>query len=77
MSEDSVSGGEAQIPGRHEHKGGKVNIFEPPNTREIMASPLTISHLKHVGCFYFCENVCQVQNQPELTRIFIINLYEK
>ena len=44
MSEegDSGSGGEAQIPRRHEHKGGKINIFEPINTKELMASPLTL-----------------------------------
>ena len=77
MSDDSGSGGEAQIPRRHEHKGGNINIFEPPNTRELMTSPLTVSCFKHVGCFDFCEKVQRVKKHPELTRIFIINLHEK
>ena len=62
---------------RHEHKGGKINRFEPPNTRELMASPLTVKCLKHVGFFDFFEKVQQVQNHLELTRIFIINLHDK
>ena len=69
--------GEAQMPRRHDHKVGKINSFEPLNTRELMASPLTVSYFKHVGCFEFCEKVQQVQNHPELTRLFIINLHDK
>ena len=42
-----------------------------------MASPLTISCFKHVGCYEFCEKVQQVQNHPKLTRLFIINLHDK
>ena len=42
-----------------------------------MASPLTVSYFKHVGCFEFCEKVQQVQNHPELIRPFINNLHEK
>ena len=55
MSEegDSGSGVKAQIPRRHDHKEGKINIFEPLNTRELMASPLIVSCFKHVGCFEF------------------------
>ena len=74
---DSDSGGEPQMPRRHEHKGGKINRFERPNTRELMASPLTVQCFKHVGCFDFCEKIQQVQNHPELTRLFILNLHEK
>ena len=55
--EDSGNGGEAQMQRRHEHKGGNINRFEPLNTRELMASPLTDSCFKHVGCFDFCEKV--------------------
>ena len=79
MSEEEDSGtvDEAQIPRRHDHKGGKINRFEPINTREIMASSLTVSCFKHMGCFEFCERVQQVQNHLELTRLFIINLHDK
>ena len=65
------------MPRRHDHKGGKINRFEPLSTRELIESPLTISCFKHVGCYEFCEKVQQVQNHPELTRLFIINLYDK
>ena len=68
---------ESQIPRRHDHKGGKINRFEPLNTRELMASPLTIYCFKHVGCYKFYEKVQQEQNHLELTRLFMINLYEK
>ena len=59
MSEegDNGSGSEAQMPKRHDDKGGKINRFEPLNTRELMASPLTVPCFKHVGCFEFCEKV--------------------
>ena len=65
------------MPRRHDHKGGKINRFEHLNTREFMASPLTIYCFKHVGFFEFCERVQQVQNHPELTGIFITNLHDK
>ena len=77
MSEGEDSGVEAQMPRRHDHKGGTINRFETLNTKELMASPLTISCFKHVGCFDFCEKVQQVQNHPELTIIFTINFHEK
>ena len=72
MSEEEDSGmvGEAQMPRRHDHKGGKINRFEPIITRELMTSPITFSCFKHMGCFDFCERVQQVQNHPELTRLF-------
>ena len=73
---DNGSGGEAQIPRRHDHKGGNINRFEPLSTRELMSSPLTVSCFKHVGCFDFCEKVQQVQNHPKLTRLFIINFHD-
>ena len=77
MSEGEDSGSEAQMPRRHDHEGGKINIFEPITTREIMASSLTVSCFKRVGYFEFCEKVQKVHNHPELTRIFIINFHEK
>ena len=57
MSEDSGSGGEGKMPRKQGHNGGKINIFEPPNTRELLASPLTVQCFKHVGCFDFCERL--------------------
>lgn len=77
MSAGEDSGVEAEMPRRHDHKGGKRNMFEPINIRELMASPLTVSCFKHVGCFDFCERVQQVQNYLELTIILIINIHEK
>ena len=64
MYEGEGSGMEAQIPRRHDHKGGKINIFEPLNKRELIESPLTISCFKHVGCYEFFEKVQQVQKPP-------------
>ena len=77
MSKDNGSGGEAQMQMRHDHKGGKINIFEPLNTKELMSSPLTVSYFKHVRCLDFCEKVQQIQKHSELTRLFIINFHEK
>ena len=65
MSEEEDSGivGEAQRLRRNDHKGGKINIFEPITTRELMASPFNVSYFKHVGYFEFCERVqCNVPN---------------
>ena len=42
-----------------------------------MASPLTVSCFKHVGCFEFCERVQQIQYHSELTRLFIKNLHDR
>ena len=41
-----------------------------------MASPLTMSCFKHVGCFEFCERVQQIQYHLGLTRLFITNLHD-
>ena len=58
MYEEEDNGvGEAQIPRRNDHKGGKIIMFEPITTRELMASPLTMSCFKNVSCFEFCERV--------------------
>ena len=57
MLEGEDSGSEAQILKRHDHKGGNINGFEPLNTRELMASPLTVFCFKQVGYFEFCEKV--------------------
>ena len=52
MSEEEDRGvGEAQIPRINDHKGGKINRVEPITTMELMASPVTMSCFKHVGCF--------------------------
>ena len=48
---------EEQTPKRINHKGGKIIRYEPVTTKELMASPLTVSCFKHVGCFEFCEKV--------------------
>ena len=79
MSEEEDSGivGEAQMPRRNDHKGGKINGFESITTRELMSYPLIVSFFKHVGFFEFSERVQQVQNHPELTRLFIINQHDK
>ena len=42
-----------------------------------MASPLTVSCFKHVGCFEFCEKVKRILYHPMLTRLFISNLRDK
>ena len=65
------------MPRRHQHKGGRINRFEPLNTMELNGSPLIVSCFQNVGCYEFCEKVQQVQNHLELTRLFILNLHEK
>ena len=74
---DSGSGEEGQVPRRHQHRGGRINRFEPLNTMDLNASPLTVSCFQNVGCYQFCEKVQKVQNHPKLTRLFILNLHEK
>ena len=74
---DSGSEGEGQMPRRHQHKGGKINRFETLKTLELMASSMIVSCFQNVGCFDFCERMQQVQNHPELTRLFILILHEK
>jgi len=48
--------------------------FEPTNTRELMASSMTVTSFKHLVCFYFCVMVQRVQIHPILTSVFISNL---
>ena len=62
---------------RPNHKGGKVNRFEPQSTMDITSSPIILSCFQNVGCFQFCERVKQVQSHPELTRLSILNLHNK
>ena len=50
---------------RRPHKGGRISRFEPTNTRELMASPVTVNCFKHKGCFDYCVMVQRVQCQPE------------
>ena len=59
------------------HKGGKVNRFEPQSIVDITSSPLILSCFQNVGCFEFCEKVKQVKHHPELTRLFVLNLHNK
>ena len=73
---NSGSGEGSQGPSRQEKNGGRVNIFEPLNTKELMASPMRVSYFQEMGCFEFCERVQQVQSHPELTRNFILNLHD-
>ena len=75
--EGSVSSEGGQVPMRPKHKGGKVNRFEPQSTVDITSSPMILTCFQNVGCFQFCEKVKQVQNHPELTRLFILNLHNK
>ena len=62
---------------RKKHKGGKVNRFEPQDIVEITTSPMILTCFQNVGCFQFCERIKQVQNHPELTSLFILNLHNK
>ena len=65
---NSGSGEGGQGHRRQQKKGGRVNTFEPLNTKELMASPMTVAYFQEVGCFDFCERVQQVQSHPGLTR---------
>lgn len=51
MSREGGNGSEeeGQVPRRHQHRGGRINRFEPQNTMELNASPMTVT------CF---QNVC-------------------
>ena len=71
----SFSEGE-EIEVRRPHKGGRELILEPTNTRELLASPLTVTCFKHVGCYDFCEKIQRVQHHPMLTIIFISGLHD-
>lgn len=41
-----------------------------------MASPMTVTCFKHMGCFDFCVMVQRVQSHPVLTRVFISKLQD-
>jgi len=59
---------------RRPHKGGRILRFDPNKTRELMASPMTVTCFKHMGCFDFCEMIQRVQSHPILIRVFISNI---
>ena len=73
-SSDNGEGG--QRPRGQQRKGGRENIFELLNTKELTASPTTVSYFQEVGCFDFCEKVRRVQSHPELTKLFVLNLHD-
>ena len=75
--EEDKSVSEEQTPKKKScKKGGKIIRDEPTNTKELMASPLTVSCFKHVVCFEFCEKVQKVQYHPMLTRLLISGLHD-
>ena len=59
VEEENISHSEEEE--RHERwsyiKGGRVIRHEPTNTRELMASPITMACFKHVGYFELCDKV--------------------
>ena len=69
-----IEGEESEV--RRPHKGGRVLKIEPISTRELLASPLTMTCFKNVGCYDFCEKIQRVKHHPMLTRIFISGLHE-
>ena len=76
--EENISSSEEERQERNPYnKGGKVIRHEPTTTRDLMASPFTVSCFKHVGCFEFCEKVKRIQYHPMLTILFISNLHDK
>ena len=76
--EEDKSVSEEQTPKKKScMKGGKIIIYEPATIKYLMASPLTVSCFKHVGCFEFCEKVQKSQYHPMLTRLFITNLHDR
>jgi hypothetical protein len=74
--EENKSSSEEERKGRKSNKGGRILRFEPRNTNELMASPMTVTYFKHLGCFEFCEKVQKVQYHPMLSRLFITNLHD-
>ena len=75
FEEEDISVSEEQTPKKIK-KGGKIIRYEPVTTKELMASPLTMSSFKHVGFFDFCERVQKIQYHPMLTRLFITNNHD-
>ena len=56
--EGSISFTEGEeIEERRPHRGGRVLILEPTNTRELLASPMIVACFKYVGCYDFFEKV--------------------
>ena len=56
--EENISHSEEERQDRRLSKRGwRIIRHEPINTRELMASPITVAGFKHVGCFEFCEKV--------------------
>lgn len=44
------------------HGGGRIQIFEPTNLRELLASLMAVTSFKYLGCYDFCEQVQAVQH---------------
>jgi len=77
MAEGHRSQSEEEKQERRKYKkGGRIIRYEPTNTIELMASPITVTIFKYMGCFEFCEKVERTQHHSELTRQFIINLHD-
>ena len=76
MSEEEIhtSSDEGQRPTKPNHKGGRVNRFEPLVTIQITSSPMILACFQDVGCYQFCEKIKQVQSHSNLTRLFILSL---
>ena len=58
------------------HNRGRVLRLEPTSTRELLASPMTVTCFKHVVCYELCEKVHRVQHHPMLTKIFISRAHD-
>ena len=65
-----------ETEGRRPHKGGRILILEPTNTKDLLVSPMVVTSFKHVGFFEFCEKIQKVQHHAMLTIIFVSNLHE-
>jgi len=78
MSEEENKGQseEERQERRLSKKGGRINRHEPTNIKELMASPITVTSFKHMGCFEFCEKVERIQHHHVLTKLFITNLHD-
>ena len=61
---------------RRPHKGRIILIIEPTSTRELLASPMTMTCFKHVGYYELCEKILRVQHHAMLTKIFISRLHD-
>ena len=73
--EGSTDSGETNQRSKEQQRnGGKENMFEPINTKELTTSPTIVSYFQEVGCYEFCDKVQKVQSHPQLTKIFVLNL---